>query len=356
MSNNFISYTNLDHDSIKESIVSRLQQDSRFSNFQESSFYALLAEIFAATTDFTNYYVERRAEESYLDSAKLRSSVTLLSRMLGYSIRRPIPATTQIKITIKTLPAGIKVGDTLTIAQHTAFVIGGQDFITPISLFYKVTQADIDNFTIQGYFKELNYYSLKDTEIGRMYADNEFLDLSNSNPITLIQGTIKTYTIDAGTNTQRNTRYQKYIIKDKTFSNLFGTEDFGYDVKTGNTNWDNNLTRVKIGDNTQFTIDRISLTPSESISKNTQYGAGKNLNYCLIKTNVDDSVEVCFGDDVTSSIGVRTNIDHLYITYLSTLGASGNRIGVIGNLVDIQSNVLDCFNKSNIKYYCDYNQ
>lgn len=43
MAKNFLSYTNLDYDSIKQNIENRLGQDSRFNTFQESSFYTILS-------------------------------------------------------------------------------------------------------------------------------------------------------------------------------------------------------------------------------------------------------------------------------------------------------------------------
>lgn len=353
MSKNFISYTNLDYDGIRDALVNRLSQDSRFSNFSESSFYAILTEIFSATTDFTNYYLERRAEESYLDSAKLRSSVSLLSRMLGYSIRRPIPARTQIKITIKTLPQGIAIGQQLIIPAHTSFYVGSDEFFTPISLFYTVTLDDINFFNdVPGYFKELNYYSIKEGEEGKMYADNEFENTNLIKPITLLQGSIKSYTIEASTNNQANTRYQKYTINDKTFSNYFGSEDLGYDIKNNTYDFQSNMTRVRFSDDREFEIDRKTLTPAKAISQNTYMDAGKDIKFCLIRTNVDDSVEICFGDDIVSSIGVRSNnnsTDSLTITYLSTKGASANMMGVVGRFIEPQENVLGYFTKTNIE-------
>ena len=129
MTKNFIDYTGMTYDDIKKSIVARMSQDSRFETFKESSMYAVLTEIFAATTDFTNYYLERRAEESYLDSAKLRSSIIMLSKMLGYIIRRPIPASVNVKIVLKTLPASVKVGDRIEIKQFSTFTYEGRTLL-----------------------------------------------------------------------------------------------------------------------------------------------------------------------------------------------------------------------------------
>lgn len=348
MAKNFLSYTNLDYDSIKQNIENRLGQDSRFNTFQESSFYAILSEIFTATTDFSNYYIERRAEESYLDSAKLRSSVTLLSRMLGYTIRRPTPAKTNIKITLKSLPQTKYVGMILLFPRFTKMVMGTKEFLNTITLRYSLTQDDINNFqNITGYFKEFNYYSIESGKEGFLLSDSEVTNIDLVSPIEIYQGVLKTYTIQGSSNNQTNLRFQKYTINDKTFSNFYGSEDFGYNEKTGEIVYDSNVTRVMIGSD-EYTIDRKTLTPNSAIKQNNKFGDGKNINYCLIRTNIDDTVELCFGDDVTSSIGARSNTDNITITYLSTNGALANEVGVIGRSIDLQTPTLGDFLKSNV--------
>lgn len=350
MSKNFIGYTNLSYDTILDSIKTRIGQDSRFTNYSQSSMYAMLSEIFAATTDFTNYYLERRAEESYLDSAKLRSSIVSLSRMLGYVIRRPIPAKTQIKITIKKLPQSASTSTRLLFNKFTPFIMGEFDFILPTELFYVVTQEDINNFTsIPNYYKELNYYSSNVSSRGQLFADNEFLVEGDKTPITLIQGAKTSYTINGNSNNQINARFQKYTINDKTFSNIYGNEDYGYDANTGTTTIANNITKVTIGSD-EFFIDRKTLMTQNSLDNNNMFGDGKNLKYCILRTNIDDNVELCFGDDVVSSLGARSASDDIVIDYFSTKGATANTVDVVGRSIDVQVPSLGNFDKSQVLF------
>ena len=72
-----------------------------FDNFRESAIAQTLVEIFAGTVDVVNYYLDRRAEECFFDTARLRSSAIMLSRSLGYDVTRPIPATATLKIKLK---------------------------------------------------------------------------------------------------------------------------------------------------------------------------------------------------------------------------------------------------------------
>jgi hypothetical protein len=350
MSKNFISYTNLSYDTILDSIKTRIGQDSRFVNYSQSSMYAMLSEIFAATTDFTNFYLERRAEESYLDSAKLRSSIVSLSRMLGYVIRRPIPAKTQIKITIKKLPQSASTSTRLLFNKFTPFVMGPLDFILPTELFYEVTQEDINNFNaIPNYYKELNYFSSAESSYGQLFADNEFVNEFDKTPITLIQGVKTSYTINGNANNQVNTRFQKYIIPDKTFSNIYGNEVYGYNSVTGETTIENNITKVTVGVE-KFFVDRKTLMTQDSLDNNNEFGDGKDLNYCILRTNIDDSVELCFGDDVVSSIGARSASDNIVIEYFSTKGAEANTPNVVGRSVDIQVPTMGDFDKSQVVF------
>lgn len=352
MSQNPLNYTNLSYSEIKSDIISRMSQDSRFSNFTESQLYSVLMEIFAATTDFTNYYVERRAEESFLDTAKLRSSIINLSKMLGYVIRRPIPASTSIKITLKTLPLGATAGQTINFDKFSPFTFNGLNFVLKDSLSYTLTQADINNFANPKYYKVFEYYSSEDKNAYKLF-ESQLIPDQYKTPITLIQAEFKTYTI-SNSNTQTDQRFQTYKINDKEFSNLFGSEDFGFDISTSETDVAQNVTRVAVGADinsafcnsmdefdakNEFIIDRRSFLNDFTIPLLTASDSGKSVKYCVLKTNLDDTVELKFGDDIVSSIGAK-GLNNIYVKYLATKGASGNAVGIIGKRIDSQASTF----------------
>lgn len=350
MASNFLNYTGLSYDDIKTQVVSRLSQDSRFANYQESQLYAIINEIFAANTDFVNYYIQRRAEESYPGTAKLRSSIIELSKILGYVIRRPVPSTTSIKITLKNLPLNATAGQIIQFPQFSQFQFSGKSYVLSKTLTYVLTQDDINNFTNPTYFKVFEYYSKQQGLEGRLF-DSALIPDQYKTPITLFQGEFKTLTIDNSI-TQSDQRFQTYKINDKTFSNWFGDEDFGFDVKTSNIDVTLNLTRIAIGTdpNTafcssmseislkkEFYIDRRSFLNDITIPQLTASDSGKSVKFCVLKTNLDDTIQLNFADDVISSIGA-TGDNNIYVRYLSTDGASGNFTGVIGKTIDIQTN------------------
>jgi hypothetical protein len=346
---NFLNYTELTYDEIKKSVVSRLSEDSRFANFRESEMYAVLMEIFTATTDFTNYYIERRAEESFLDSAQLRSSIILLSKMLGYVIRRPTPATTNIKITIKSVPDGMVAGNSITFPKYSKFLYNGIKYILKDSLSYTLTQSDISNFAAYSdFYLEFNNFSTEQSTYGQL---KQIFDTDEPNsPIKLIQGEMRTYTVLNSNNDQLAKPFQVYKIDDTEFSNFYGSEDVGYSYTTGDVSVTNNITRVALGtdintafslqdtdfdNNREFIIDRRSFLNNSSIPELTNYDSGQFTKFCVIRTNMDDSVELMFADDIIGATGAK-NTENIYIRYLATKGSTGNSVGIIGQTIIYQ--------------------
>lgn len=355
----FLNYTELTYDEIKARIASRLSEDSRFSEFRESQLYNMLLEIFTSNIDFTNYYIERRAQESFMGTAQLRSSIIEMSKMLGYVIRRPTPATTSIKMTLTSLPQGASVGSSISLGKFANFSFNGLTYILKHSVEYILTQTDINNFANPNYFMEFEFYSSLD---GKVYP-TELIPEAYRVPIELIQAELKTLEIDSN-NTQPDQRYQVYKIDDKEFSDFYGSEDFGYDVSSGNTDVTLNVTRVAIGPNVsafcnsmseydskkEFIIDRRSFLNNDTIPLLTAADSGKSVKYCVLRTNMDDTVELRFADDVISSIGA-TGSNSIFVKYLSTKGSAGNFVGVIGRKIECQLNVFGTiFTNQHVKF------
>jgi hypothetical protein len=356
----FLNYTELTYDEIKARIASRLSEDSRFSEFRESQLYNMLLEIFTSNVDFTNYYIERRAQESFMGTAQLRSSIIEMSKMLGYVIRRPTPATTSIKMTLTSLPQNPIVGQSISLGKFTNFSFNGLTFLLKNSLEYVLTQTDINNFANPNYFMEFEFYSSLD---GKVYP-TELIPEAYRVPIELIQAELKTLTIDSN-NTQADQRYQVYKIDDKEFSNFYGDEDFGYDVSTGNNDVTLNATRIAIGSDVvtafcqsmseydskkEFIIDRRSFLNNDTIPLLTASDSGKSVKYCVLRTNMDDTVELRFADDVISSIGA-TGSNSIFIKYLSTKGSAGNFVGIIGRKIECQNNSFgNNFTNQHVKF------
>lgn len=358
MSENPLNFTNLTYDKLMSDVQKRMTLDSRFENFRQSSMYALISEIFGATTDFTNYYIERRAEESYLDTAKLRSSVILLARMLGYISSRPIPASTAIKMTLRgPLPSNTVAGDKIYLKGfETRFDFNGIPFLIKKTYTYTLTSEDVINGTSESFSKEI------------LYSDSEGNLTSTASSeytlINVIQGEIKYSTFSSSEySSEVGKKFQMYNIDDDTFSNFYGTEDIGYDTVNGISYPIYNLTRVgvttisdpqtyfsSVPDSNaksldgEFIIDRRSFAPTEAmdglvVGTTPVSAVGENSRFCILRTALDDTMELLFADNNLARIGLNTNNEYIHVKYLSTLGSEANQTGVLDSNISLQSGV-----------------
>lgn len=318
MDENFLKYTELTFNSIYKQIFDKINSDSRFDNPRESSIFQTIIELFAGCTDIINYYIQRRAEECYFDTANLKSSIILLSRMLGYDITRPIPAKCKIKIILKgnfedIFDSTNGADNKIQIPYYTKFYHDNSDFLL------------IDTFT----------YNVSPSVLQKMIDDGDDFEMelvkdSFNNDIYISQGEIRERIIVGNTNTQVGNNFQMYKIEDKEFSNIYGENDFFF----------NAVTKVFVGvekdSTTQYQIDRNSLINWESMNTNDLSKATK---LCLIRTTPDEFIELVFGDGSFAAKGALTRMDNIYIQYLATNGSKGNKVGVIGDSVNFSGKI-----------------
>jgi len=319
---NFLKYTNLTYEEILTGIKNKIENDSRFENFKESAIAQLTYEIFAAVGDLCNYNLERRAEENYFDTCKLRSSAILLAKQLGYVVTRPIPAEAKIKmkITGDLTSKNIKTGDILQVPIYTDFTYDSNNYLLKNTISYTFTSADVASISATGEDYE------KEITIG---DDDEYF--------YVLQGERKQKIIEGETNDQVGQNFQIYKLEDSEFSNKYGDQD--YDI---------NITTVEVGQTSaaavDYSIDRRSLINLESIENFVQ---GDEKKVCVVRTAVDENVEILFGDAQYAAIGANvsangpiTNYDNIYITYLATKGSKANKTGIIDESLNTDSTVL----------------
>ena len=76
----------LDYDQILSNLVAFMKDDPAFSDYDfTGSGLRLLSRVLAYVTFYNNYYVTAAANESFLDTAQLRSSIVSHAKMLGYN-------------------------------------------------------------------------------------------------------------------------------------------------------------------------------------------------------------------------------------------------------------------------------
>lgn len=345
MAKQFLNYTDLTFNKIVSQVNDRLREDpeKRFDSFLESSVAQTMIDIFAASTDMTNYYIERRAEEQFLDTARLKSSVIQLSKILGYVVQRPVPGQSSVKIILKgPFPTSVKEGHTVKFkAFETAFTVPGKKFVLKKDYQYKFTAADIAGGLLDTFRKEISVSVPNGTELYLNEAG--LVPTSATSPIEIIQGEVKTKTIAGSSNTQVGNIFQKYLIDDKTFSNVFGSEDLNYDVTTDSpslladgltkiaiTPASTPITAAFIDEASLYEIDRRSILTSETVINQTAVLSNVP-NVCSIRTTDNQGVEILFGDNKIASKGVSSSNENLYIQYFSTKGLEANETGILSN-------------------------
>lgn len=86
-----VRYAGLDFDTHEDEILARLQVKfaSVFNDFAVSSLGIMLVDIFSFGLDTLSFYLDRRATDNFMVTARTRSSAARLARQLGY---RPGPA------------------------------------------------------------------------------------------------------------------------------------------------------------------------------------------------------------------------------------------------------------------------
>ncbi len=313
---NFLKYTGLTYSEIMRQINDKIASDPKLDNYRESAIAQTQNEIFASCADLVNYNIERTAEESSMLTAKRENSIIGLSRNLYYDISRSIPAETTTSITLKGNFSGIIYENTtLKLPVFSKFSNASKSYLLKKGFTYTFTSSD---------FKAAR-------DLGSAFTMVISKD-DDGNPMSLIQGTIKEYVIGGTSNPFVGQLYQKYYLSDKSFSNLFGSED----LESYNT------TKVWVGssktDANMFIIDRKSLindSTIDGVSNSTQ------VKCCTIRTGIGQSIELGFGaTGYTGGMGAQTTYDNIYVQYLSTEGAKANKTGVIGEAISYSGQIL----------------
>ena len=111
--NSTLSVSELDFDTIKSSLQTYLQGQTEFSDYNfESSTLSILLNVLSYNTYHNSFYLNMVANEMFLDSSQLRTSVVSRAKMLNYTPRSSVGATAAIDavVTPGDSPTSITVG------------------------------------------------------------------------------------------------------------------------------------------------------------------------------------------------------------------------------------------------------
>jgi len=97
-----ILYVDYDFDTLVAQLQQRLAQKDTWKDLYQSATGSMLIELFSAIGTLVLYYVERRAEESYILTAQNKSSIINLARLLNYIPFRNVSATGTLRYSLAT--------------------------------------------------------------------------------------------------------------------------------------------------------------------------------------------------------------------------------------------------------------
>jgi len=193
-----LEISELDFDGIKSNLKTFLSQQDEFTDYDfEGSGMSVLLDVLAYNTHYLGYNANMLANEMYLDSADLRSSVVSLAKQVGYTPTSCTSSTATIDVLVNnasgaslTMSRGTKFTTTVD-GQSYSFVNNADVSITPTDGVYKFS-----NLTVyEGSY--LNYkYTANTSDI-----DQRFIIPNDSVDTTTLTVKVQESSSDATTKT-----------------------------------------------------------------------------------------------------------------------------------------------------------
>jgi len=165
---NLLSYTDYDFDSIVLQLQNRLKSKAAWQDIYRSSTGEMLIELLAYVLNLGMFYTERRAEESYLPTAQLRSSIKNLVALLNYSPKRKTSSTGNLTFSISEASTKIVYIPKYIVCKDAA----GLEFLTNEFAAIEKGQTSVSVVTIQG--------ALNRVEVAANGATNQEYHINNT--------------------------------------------------------------------------------------------------------------------------------------------------------------------------------
>ncbi len=107
---NRVQYSGLDFDTLNDDLLARLQVQfaADFNDFALSSMGIVLLDLVSFGLDTLSFYLDRRATDNFLQTARTRASVSRLTRQLGYKMGAAVASSTDLMVAILA-PVGFPV-------------------------------------------------------------------------------------------------------------------------------------------------------------------------------------------------------------------------------------------------------
>jgi len=263
-----IKSTQLDFDTIKSKLKEYLKQQTEFQDYDfEASGLSNILDVLAYNTHFTGLNANFALNESFINTAQLRSSVAALAEGLGYTPRSYVSseASLDLSLSITTTPRPAAI----ILPRNTQFT----------------TSVDDVSYT----FQTRESFSANDNGNG-VY---QFLNSTSGTGIPVFEGTEKTKTFFVGDTSDT----QIYVIPDVTL--------------------DTTTLRIRVFPTAGSTL----FDTYTDIKKAVRIE--NDSTYYQIKEVPNGYYELIFGNGLTTGKAPKAG-NKIIVDYLSTLGAAGN--------------------------------
>lgn len=273
-----VDYTSKDYAALRADLVKLVRERTgvQWQADDPNDFGVLLLEAFAYMGDVVNYYLDRAANEAFIDTATQRQSLLNLATLFGYRPSGPTPATLDVKFTNRgstpiDLPAGTQVMAPLQYGNYSEVFFETTTAVTQLAAGESVTIKCLEGKTANTDRPDL-------------------IDPATNTPIPVVLGSST------------------------------GTPNMEYKLPDGGV-LDNSV-RVFVGQGAAFTnwgfVDSlIEWGPFDQVY--------------TTRLNPDGSTSVVFGDGINGSIPTTGQL--ISSLYRTSIGAAGNIIA--GQIVEV---------------------
>lgn len=306
-----LNYASYNFNSIVQQLRDKLKEKNPVWDNYESSTATMLIELFAYIGEMLMYTAERRAQESYLPTAQLKSSIINLVRLINYRPRRKVSSTGKLTFTI-----AVAIANNIYIPKYTRCSRSdGAVFLTAADtiLFAGSTSVEVDG--IQGDIVPLSFIS--DGTESQEYAIVDD-SVENSNLVVTISNAVWTEVSSFVESQSSSLHYRIFVNNDETVSLRFGDNKFGK-IPPANVSVGIQYVRSLGGDGNVFSTGVIT-----NILDTIEDELGN-----VVTLTVTNSTVFLGGDDAETIEEIRYNAPRIFATaerdvtkqdYISDLG------------------------------------
>ena len=302
MAQHRLDISELDFENIKSSLKRFLSNQTQFKDYDfEGSSMAVLLDLLAYNTHYLAYNANFVANEMFMDTAQLRSSVASLAKLVGYtpnSARAPV-ADLQLVIndgtgSTITIPAGTKFSSSIDGLTYT-FVTIGDHVVQPVDGVYTAQSLNVYEGTYVSY-----NYTFDSTDI-----DQRFLIPSDRADSTTIKVAVQNSASDVTTATY--TKATSITELDGTSKVFFlqEAEDGQYEVYFGD-----GVIGKKLDDGNIITISYVVTNKTEANAAKTFALQGSISGFTDVTITVNSEAQG--GAEPESLPSIKSNSANFY--------------------------------------------